>query len=116
MTKKQEIEESMLSVEGIAMNEWNGNRKPDKEFIASVKENGILQPILVRPYYDENAKGNSAAYQVVCGSRRLQAAVAAGFERIPAIVRVLTDEQAREATLIENIQRQDMTPSKKRTP
>lgn len=110
MTKKQEIEESMLSVESIAMNEWNGNRKPDKEFIASVKEKGILQPILVRPLTDENAKGNSAAYQVVCGSRRLQAAVAAGLERIPAIVRVLTDEQAREATLIENIQRQDMTP------
>lgn len=110
MTKKQEIEESMLSVESIAMNEWNGNRKPDKEFIASVKEKGILQPILVRPYHDENAKTKSASYQVVCGSRRLQAAVAAGLERIPAVVREMSDEDAREATLVENIQRESLTP------
>lgn len=111
MTKQKDdgSKVAQLAVEGIAMNDWNGSRKPDKEFIASVKEKGILQPILVRPLADENAKG-SAVYQVVCGSRRLQAAVACGMELIPAVVREMTDEEAREATLVENIQRESLSP------
>lgn len=106
MTKQKDEGEhkvAYLRVGDVVMNDWNGDRKPDKEFIASVKEKGVLQPILVRP-------SESGAYQVVCGSRRLQAAVTCNLERIPAVVREMTDEDARECTLVENIQRQSLTP------
>lgn len=69
---------------------------------ASVREHGILQPILVSEAID--------GYQLIAGERRLRAARAAGLERIPAIVRQL-DAQARlEVALIENLQREDLDP------
>jgi ParB family transcriptional regulator, chromosome partitioning protein len=69
---------------------------------ASVREHGILQPILVTETID--------GYLLVAGERRLRAARAVGLDRIPAVVRQL-DEQARlEAALVENLQREDLDP------
>lgn len=72
------------------------------ELTLSVKEHGILQPIVV------TVKGTG--YQVVAGERRYRAAVAADLEKIPAIVRTLTDQHRLELSLIENIQRRDLSP------
>ena len=76
-----------------------------QELADSIKEdNGhLIQPILVRPNQDR--------YELVAGERRLRACKLAGFETIEAIVREdLTAEEARELTLIENLQREDLTP------
>ncbi|MGE5380359.1 MAG: ParB/RepB/Spo0J family partition protein [Methylocystaceae bacterium] len=72
------------------------------ELAASIKEHGILQPILVRPY--------NTGYQVVAGERRLRAANQAGLKEIPAIIREIDDDQAAEIALVENLQREDLTP------
>jgi ParB family chromosome partitioning protein len=73
-----------------------------EELAASVKKNGILQPVLVRPF----ANG----YQLVAGERRLAAAQRAGMLKIPAIVRDVPDERLLELALIENIQREPLNP------
>lgn len=72
------------------------------ELTESVKEKGILQPILLRP----NGKG----YKLVCGERRYRAATAAGLKDIPAVIRELTDDEALELQIIENLQRKDVNP------
>lgn len=74
-----------------------------EELTASVKEHGVLQPILVRPLAPQR-------YQVVAGERRWRAAQAAGLETIPALVQELDDETALEIALIENLQREDLSP------
>ncbi len=70
--------------------------------IASIREHGVLQPILVTETLD--------GYQLVTGERRVRAATAAGLERIPAIVRDLDDQQRLELALVENLQREDLDP------
>jgi len=72
----------------------------------SVRRVGVLQPILVRPAGD----GSPVLYILVCGERRLRAAEAAGLAAIPAVVRDLDDSAAREAMLMENLQRRDLDP------
>lgn len=75
------------------------------ELTASVREQGILQPILVRP-----ASGTPGKYEIVAGERRFRAAELAGLKHIPAIVKPLEDSTTLEVALIENIQRQDLNP------
>ncbi len=72
------------------------------ELADSIKAQGVLEPILVRA----NAKG----FEIVAGSRRYRAAKKAGLAEIPALVRTLTDEQALEAAVVENLQRADIHP------
>ena len=74
-----------------------------EELKVSIKKQGVLQPVLVRPI----AHGT---YELVAGERRWRAAQAAGLAEIPAIVRTLTDREAVEYSLIENVQRQDLNP------
>ena len=73
---------------------------PMEELEASIREHGILQPILVRPAPD--------GYELVAGERRWKAARAAGLLSIPAVVRRLDDRGALEAALVENLQREDL--------
>ena len=72
------------------------------ELTASIAEHGVLQPIVVTV----SGKG----YQIVAGERRFRAAMSAGLEKIPAIVRTLSDQHRLELSLIENIQRRDLSP------
>jgi len=72
------------------------------ELANSIKQIGVLQPITLRP------KGD--VYEVVCGERRTRATLLAGLLTIPAIVRNLADDDAREIAITENLQRQDLTP------
>ena len=71
-----------------------------QELAQSVKEHGVIQPIIVIPQGD--------GYQIVAGERRFRAATAAGLEKIPALVRTLTDQNKLELSLIENLQRRDL--------
>ncbi len=72
------------------------------DLAASIKANGILQPILVRK------KG--AGYELIAGERRLRAAGLNGLEEVPAVVRQATDEEMLELALVENIHRTDLNP------
>ena len=72
-----------------------------KELSDSIKVHGVFQPIIVK----KSIKG----YDLVAGERRLRASKMAGLETIPAIVRDFTDEEMREISLLENLQREDLT-------
>jgi len=74
--------------------------EPLEELVASIREKGVLQPVLVRPTPD--------GYELVAGERRFRAAESAGLSTIPAVVRRLTDREALEAALVENVQRTDL--------
>ena len=73
------------------------------DLTASVREHGVLQPILVRPL-------PAGRYQLVAGERRWRAATAAGLTVIPALIEEIDDETALEISVIENLQREDLTP------
>lgn len=73
-----------------------------EEMKQSIKQHGILQPLIVR----KSIRG----YEIVVGERRYRAAKEANLETIPAIVKELTDEDMMEIALLENIQREDLTP------
>ncbi len=73
-----------------------------QELAASIREHGVLQPILVRPQGDE--------FQIIAGERRWRASKVAGKETVPAIVERFDDATALEIALIENLQREDLSP------
>lgn len=75
------------------------------ELAASIKEKGVLQPITVRA-----VEGKETPYELVMGERRWRASRKAGLDAIRSLVEVLSDEEAREIALIENLQRDDLTP------
>ena len=74
-----------------------------EELAASIREHGVLQPILVRPRGRDD-------YQLVAGERRWRAARRAGLETVPALVEELDDDAALEIAVIENLQREDLSP------
>ncbi|MGA2728041.1 MAG: ParB/RepB/Spo0J family partition protein [Terracidiphilus sp.] len=73
------------------------------ELAASIAANGVIQPILVRPQAD-------GRFQLIAGERRWRASAVAGKKTIPAILRQVSDEQAMEITIVENLQRADLNP------
>ena len=78
--------------------------EPEKlqELAASIKENGVLQPIIVR--------ANGGGYEIVVGERRWRAAQQVGLQSIPAIIQHVSDEKMLELALVENIQRDELSP------
>jgi ParB family transcriptional regulator, chromosome partitioning protein len=80
--------------------------QPLEDLAASIREQGVLQPVLVRPV----AGGGAVAYEIVAGERRWRAARLAGLTDIPALVREVDDEQSLALALIENLQREDLNP------
>ena len=73
------------------------------ELAASIREHGVLQPILVRPL-------GPNTYQIVAGERRWRASRLAGLDSIPALIEEIDDDTALEIAIIENLQREDLTP------
>ncbi len=71
----------------------------------SIREKGVLQPLLVRPVTDDDA-----AFELVAGERRWRAAQRVGLHEVPVTVRVLADTEAFEIALVENLQREDLSP------
>ena len=101
-----ELDVKNLGLSAIKTSEHNARKTFDegklKELAESIKEKGVLNPILVRPV--------DGKYEIVCGDRRFRASKLAGKEDIPAIIRTLTDQQALECAVIENLQREDVHP------
>lgn len=75
------------------------------DLAASIREQGVMQPILVRPI-----AGGSKRYEIIAGERRFRAAQIAGLKEIPAIVKHVDDKTAAAMALIENMQREDLNP------
>lgn len=73
-----------------------------KELAQSIKEQGLIEPIVVRP--------DGRQYEIIAGERRWRAAQLAGLHEVPCLVNEYTDEQVMAVTLIENIQREDLNP------
>lgn len=83
------------------------------ELAGSIRDKGVLEPILVRPIPDEvrlDPKASKAQFMIISGERRYRAAMQAGLEEVPVIVMEVTAEEALEIALIENLQRKDLTP------
>ena len=93
-----------VSLERIDLNPY----QPRKEFgdleelIASVKEKGVLEPVILRP--------REGRFEVVAGERRVRAAREADLKEVPAVVMELEDDEALELALVENLQRKELTP------
>jgi ParB family chromosome partitioning protein len=79
------------------------------ELAASIKTQGIMQPVLVRPV-GKDSFTNAIQYEIIAGERRFRAAQLAGLEHIPVLVRDVDDQAAAAMALIENIQREDLNP------
>jgi ParB/RepB/Spo0J family partition protein len=75
------------------------------DLVASVREKGVLVPIIVRP-----KKKGAKLYEVIAGNRRFKAAQTVGLQEIPARIEELNDEEAREVQIVENLQREDVHP------
>jgi ParB family chromosome partitioning protein len=98
-----------LPVEKLHAGRFQPRRRFDQaaidDLIESVRQKGILQPLLVRPDPDDKE-----LFEIVAGERRWRAAQAVALHEVPAIVRELTDREALEVSLIENLQREDLSP------
>ena len=75
------------------------------DLAASIREKGVLQPILLR-----SVSGRSYMYEIVAGERRFRASKLAGKTEIPALIKTISDDNAREIALIENVQRENLNP------
>lgn len=103
-----EINVSLIPIENIQANKQN----PRSVFLEdelidlsnSIKERGIVQPIIVRQ------RENESSYEVIAGERRWRAAQIAQLDKIPAIIKTLSDDDALEIAIIENVQRSNLNP------
>lgn len=98
--------ETSIEIEKITTNPNQPRKNFDSEALQeladSIKQNGVLQPILVRKV--------GTKYQIVAGERRYQASKLAGLDKIPAVVRDIDDAEVFQLALIENLQRADLSP------
>jgi ParB family transcriptional regulator, chromosome partitioning protein len=97
-----------IPVDAIDPNPRNPRRTFAEEDLAdlaqSIREHGIVQPVVVRP------SGVAGRYEIIAGERRWRASQRAGLDRIPAIVREVSDRVALELAIVENVQRSDLNP------
>jgi len=98
-----------VPIEFIHPGKYQPRRNFDDEalqgLVESIRDKGILQPLLVRRDAD-----TTNSYELIAGERRWRAAQVAGLHEVPVVIRDLSDQEALEIALIENIQRQDLTP------
>jgi ParB family transcriptional regulator, chromosome partitioning protein len=96
-----------ISVDLIDVNPFQTRGVMDEEHLgelaASIAANGVVQPVLVRP--QQNGR-----FQLIAGERRWRASIKAGKKTVPALLRQVSDEQAMEITIVENLQREDLNP------
>jgi ParB/RepB/Spo0J family partition protein len=100
-----------ISLGEICSSPKNPRRHEDKkkleELAASIKQKGVIEPIIVRTA----GKGAKIHFEIVAGERRWKAAAMAGLAKIPCLIRDLSDDEAYDFMLIENLQREDLTDS-----
>ncbi len=97
---------NICGIEELRPNQYqprkNFNDEDQKKLIASVKQSGIIQPIVVRKADD--------GYEIIAGERRWRAAQAAGLKEVPIVIRKASDREATELSLIENLLREELNP------
>jgi ParB family transcriptional regulator, chromosome partitioning protein len=97
-----------VPVSAIIANRANPRRDFDtealEELTASIKEKGVMQPLLVRP------SGSANQFEIIAGERRWRAAQRAGLHEVPVVIREVDDREALELAIIENVQRVDLNP------
>jgi ParB family chromosome partitioning protein len=102
---------STLNVTDMQAGKYQPRTRMDEgalaELAASIKAQGLLQAILVRPI---GTQGGSTRYEIIAGERRFRAAQLAGLTEVPVLVKEVGDEAAAAMALIENIQREDLNP------
>lgn len=105
--ESEEKSPDIIPISSVILPQQQPRRYFDAEALSkltnSIKEKGILQPLLVRPLENGN-------YELVAGERRYQAAQNANLETVPVVIRSLTDADAYEIALMENLQREDLNP------
>ena len=105
---QEEINISLIPIENIQANKQNPRSIFSEEELIdlsnSIKEKGIVQPIIVRK------RDNDSSYEVIAGERRWRAAQIAQLDKIPAIIKSLSDDDALEIAIIENVQRSNLNP------
>ncbi|MCF8473479.1 MAG: ParB/RepB/Spo0J family partition protein [Emcibacter sp.] len=106
--KGDTIRERDLPIEFLVPNPFQPrfyfDEQKSVDLINSIRDRGILQPLLVR------RRGELDEYEIIAGERRWRAAQAAGLHRVPVLIREMTDGEALEIALVENIQRHDLSP------
>lgn len=106
---KSNASPTQLAVTWLQPGAFQPRRNFDDEALGglatSIKERGILEPLVVRP-----VAGHKDSYEIIAGERRWRAAQIAGLHEVPVVVRHLSDREALEFGLIENVQRQDLSP------
>ena len=102
-------EKSKISISSIVRNQYQPRKKFDKESLeeltASIRERGIIQPIVVRVSEDQDGK-----YEIIAGERRWQAAQNAGLHEVPVIIIKADNLKSLEFAIVENVQRKDLNP------
>jgi ParB family chromosome partitioning protein len=97
----------MLSIDRLRPGKYQPRTRMDEasldELAASIREHGVMQPVLVRPV-------EGGRFEIIAGERRWRAAQRAGLRDLPALVKVVPDQSALALALIENIQREDLNP------
>lgn len=100
-------ENNLLSIKDLAPSDVQPRTHFDEDALAqlaaSIKEQGVLQPLLVR-----KSKSGSTKYEIIAGERRWRASQLAGLKQVPVIIKELTDEKALEVAIVENVQRRDL--------
>ena len=95
-----------LDIQDVLPNRFQPRIKFNEDAITelskSIKEHGVIQPIVVRPIGDK--------FEIIAGERRYKASCMAGLKTIPAIITDLNDKDSAEVALIENVQRENLTP------
>jgi len=103
-----EIQKNKLSISDLIPNRYQPRKNFDEEYLNeltnSIKERGILQPIIVR-----KSKGNDVKFEIIAGERRWLAAQKAGFHEVPVVITEADDLKSLEFAIVENVQRHDLS-------
>lgn len=98
------VDEIQVEIARCVPSPANKARALDAAFLASIQAEGVLQPVLLR-YHPAGED-----YEIVCGHRRVAACKELGLDTVPAVIREMSDDQVRRAILVENRDREDLTP------
>ena len=106
---QKKIETNQVSINDVIRNKFqprkNFNKESLEELTNSIREQGVIQPIIVRP-----DKTNDGKYEIIAGERRWLASQNAGLHEIPVVILDVDDNKSLEFAIVENVQRQDLNP------
>jgi len=106
---QKKVETNKIAIKDLSRNKFqprkNFNKESLEELTNSIREQGVIQPILVRP-----DKTNDGKYEIIAGERRWLASQNAGLHEIPVVILDVDDNKSLEFAIVENVQRQDLNP------